>query len=225
MATLGIERYAPFMDQYFYKSLEDRYRGSREEIIDRHKGYLPYLEAVLPTLIDPHAMDLGCGRGEWVQLLSDLDIPTLGVDNNPLMIAVCRELGLNVAQEDILEHIKAQPSDTLGIVTAFHVAEHLTFDTLASLVEESLRVLQPGGLLILETPNPENLFVGACQFYLDPTHHHPLPPPLLSFLVEHSGFEMVRVLRVHEQPALIGDLPTRLIDVLSGASPDYAVVA
>jgi O-antigen chain-terminating methyltransferase len=111
------------------------------------------------------------------------------------------------------------------LVTAFHVVEHLPFSRVHTLVKEALRVLQPGGLLILETPNPENPGVGAHTFYLDPTHEKPLPPDLLAFLPEHCGFRQTRILRLQE-PAGLADTPCpSLNDVLFNASPDYAVVA
>ncbi|HEX7044660.1 MAG TPA: methyltransferase type 11, partial [Burkholderiales bacterium] len=103
---------------------------------------------------------------------------------------------------------------------------HLEFDEVRALVHEALRVLQPGGLLILETPNPENVVVGCTRFYLDPTHRRPIPPQLLSFLAEYYGYERVKVLRLQEAAELHGDNGgIALLDVLSGVSPDYAVVA
>jgi hypothetical protein len=96
---------------------------------------------------------------------------------------------------------------------------------LQALTAEALRVLQPGGLLVLETPNPENLVVGSSSFYMDPTHNRPLPPLLLSFLPEFVGFGRVKTLRLQEGVSQAAEAPVALIDVLAGVSPDYAVVA
>ena len=93
------------------------------------------------------------------------------------------------------------------------------------MVGEALRVLKPCGLLILETPNPENIVVGTTNFYFDPTHQRPLPPQLLSFLPEYFGFERVKILRLQESVELATELSPTLLDVLMGVSPDYAVVA
>ncbi|HEY8048946.1 MAG TPA: class I SAM-dependent methyltransferase, partial [Ramlibacter sp.] len=146
-----------------------------------------------------------------------------GVDADEGMLAACRAAGLDVQAGDALEYLRAQGNATAAVVSAFHVAEHLPFDKLRALVGEALRVLAPGGLLVLETPNPENLVVGSSAFYMDPTHERPLPPLLLGFVAEFAGFTRVATLRLHE--GLAQERPVALIDVLAGVSPDYAVVA
>jgi O-antigen chain-terminating methyltransferase len=92
-------------------------------------------------------------------------------------------------------------------------------------VHHGLRVLRPGGLLILETPNPENIVVGTANFYLDPTHQRPLPPPLLAFLPEYHGFARTKIMRLQESAELAAGKEPTLFDVLGGVSPDYAVMA
>lgn len=215
----------PFMNESFYRAFEDRHRGSRELIRSRLLAYLPFLEP-LTTLSTPvTALDLGCGRGEWLELLAEHGIEVTGVDLDEGMLAACRERGLMVKQADALETIRSLPADSLSLITAFHVVEHLPFDDVRSIVSESLRVLKPGGLLILETPNPENLEVGTSSFYLDPSHHFPIPPLLLSFAVEHAGFARNKVVRLQESASLRAESKIGLIDVLRGVSPDYSVVA
>jgi O-antigen chain-terminating methyltransferase len=130
-----------------------------------------------------------------------------------------------VATQDAVAALKALPDESQVIVSGFHIAEHLPFSNLQLLVQEALRVLKPAGLLILETPNPENITVGTANFYLDPTHQRPIPPQLLSFLPEHYGYAKVKVLRLQEDKSLAGKAQTSLGDVLGGVSPDYAVVA
>jgi O-antigen chain-terminating methyltransferase len=103
--------------------------------------------------------------------------------------------------------------------------EHIDFEELTSVVIESLRVLKPGGLMVLETPNPENIGVATSNFYLDPTHRRPIPPQLLSFLAGHYGFPRVKVLRLQEAAALRTETRPTLRDVIHGVSPDYAVIA
>ena len=112
------------------------------------------------------------------------------------------------------------------VVSGFHIAEHVPFAILQEMVAEALRALKPAGLLILETPNAENLVVGASSFYLDPTHRRPLPPLLLSFLTEYAGFSRTKILRLQESPELAAHRArVTLLQVLAGVSPDYAVVA
>jgi SAM-dependent methyltransferase len=212
------------MSQTFYRAFEDRYRGSRATILQRLGAYRPFL---LPlTALHAPALDLGCGRGEWLELLAECGLAGRGVDLDAGMLAACRERGLQVEQTDALAALRAQPAASLALVSAFHLVEHLPFELVQQLIAEAHRVLLPGGLLILETPNPENLSVGAASFYLDPTHERPLPPPLLEFAVEFGGFARHRVVRLQEDPALHQEATAvGLITVLEGVSPDYAVVA
>jgi len=213
------------MDREFYKDFEDRFRGTSHEVTSRLEIYLPYVEALLQSVNASEVVDLGCGRGEWLQLVSQFPVSAVGVDTDPLMIEHCVQAGLIVRNEDMLSSLSNHIEESLALVTGFHVAEHLSTDSLSELITEAFRVLQPGGLIILETPNPENLTVGACQFYLDPTHQRPLPPLLLCFLCERAGFATTRVVRLQQEARLENDLPVKLIDVLTGSSPDYAVIA
>ena len=141
------------------------------------------------------------------------------------MLEICFTLGLSSTHQDIFECLKNTPNESYLVVSAFHVVEHIPFEQLQLLISETLRVLQPGGLLILETPNPENLSVGTNSFYLDPTHQRPLPPGLLSYLPEYHGFKRTKILRLQESPDLRTLEEPQLINVIYGVSPDYAVIA
>jgi len=213
------------MSDDFYRAFEDRHRGSRELIVSRLRVYLPFVEPLKRIYPECRAVDLGCGRGEWLELMGEVGIDGHGVDLDDGMLAACRERGLSVEQRDAIEYLKGLPAESVAVVSAFHVAEHIPFAVLQTLVQEALRVLLPAGLIILETPNPENLSVGANTFYLDPTHERPIPPPLLAFLPEHYGFARTKVLRLQEAPGLRGATDVTLTDVLMGVSPDYAIVA
>jgi len=210
----------------FYKAFEERFRGSRQEVRQRLEVYLPFLEALRPFHRKFMVLDLGCGRGEWLQLLKELKFESIGVDLDQEMVNECESLGLKVRCEDVLQALKSFRSKSLSLVTGFHIAEHLSFEELRQVVGEAHRVLKDGGLLILETPNPENISVGAMNFYLDPSHQKPLPPKLMDFLAEYFGFERTKILRLQEpvvlqQPETV---PT-LQQVFDSVSPDYAVIA
>lgn len=210
----------------FYRAFEDRYRGSREVIKARLRVYLEFLRPLTGQVGEtPKAVDLGCGRGEWLELLVESGFEATGIDLDEGMLAASRERGLMVVRGDALAHLSSLPDDSLAVVSAFHLVEHLPFDALQTLISQSLRVLRPGGLLILETPNSENLVVGTSHFYLDPTHQKPIPHLLLAFLTEYHGFCRHKVLRLQEAAATASSPSPTLWDVLSGASPDYAVVA
>ncbi|MGM9428191.1 glycosyltransferase [Hydrogenophaga sp. MI9] len=210
----------------FYRAFEDRYRGSREVIKARLTVYLDFLRPLTGQETErPKAVDLGCGRGEWLELLVESGFDATGIDLDEGMLAASRERGLTVVRGDALAHLLSLPDNSQAVVSAFHLIEHLPFDALQTLVSQSLRVLRPGGLLILETPNSENLVVGTSHFYLDPTHQKPIPHQLLGFLAEYHGFVRNKILRLQEHESAVSDPSPTLWDVLAGASPDYAVVA
>ncbi|MBK8507422.1 MAG: methyltransferase domain-containing protein [Candidatus Competibacteraceae bacterium] len=209
----------------FYRAFEERHRGPRDLIKHRLSVYLPFVEPLRQIHPRCTAIDLGCGRGEWLELLQKNGFEAQGVDLDDGMLAVCTELGLTVTRQEAIEHLKSLDDNSQCIVSGFHFVEHIPFADLRVLITEALRVLRPGGLLILETPNPENVVVGTTNFYLDPTHQRPIPPLLLSFLPEYQGFERVKILRLQESPDLAGREGITLKDVFFGASPDYAIVA
>jgi SAM-dependent methyltransferase len=193
----GIDSVARAREEHAYLELERRYRGTEEEIHERISAYLPWLEkapAGAPVL------DLGCGRGEALALLGERGIPARGVDSSARMVALCRERGLDAAEGDLFETLAAVPEASLGGVVSFHVIEHLPAAALDRLVRLAYRALQPGGVLILETPNPLSLVVAARNFWLDPTHQRPVHPESLKLLYELAGFEPVERLDLRPFP-------------------------
>src|SRR5215213_2066219 len=180
-----------------YFSLEDTLRGTPEQIKEAVKVYLPVLR---DAAITADILDVGCGRGE----------------------------SLDVVESEALTYLGSLPDSSLNAVTAFHFAEHLPLDALVRFLDETGRTLKPGGLLILETPNPENLIVGSCNFYLDPTHHNPIPIPTLKLLVEARGFRCQEVIKLHPVASAkieVKDQLTSHINHYLYGPMNYAVVA
>ncbi|KVD48709.1 hypothetical protein WS61_06825 [Burkholderia sp. ABCPW 11] len=210
----------------FYRAFEDRHRGSRDLIKGRLEKYGPFVQPLAALYPGAMTFDVGCGRGEWLEVMIEAGFNATGVDLDAEMLEACRERNLPAFQGDAIERLAALDSNSHALISAFHVVEHVSFEQLKTLVREALRVLKPGGLLILETPNPENIAVATCNFYIDPSHQKPVPPLLLSFVAEHAGFDRVKVVRLQE-PAELHDpgTATHLLNVLGGVSPDYAVVA
>lgn len=211
------------MNHDFYMALEDEFRGGREEIKNRLTAYLPFVNGLKDVCASVKAIDIGCGRGEWLELLSEQKVEAIGVDVNDSMIAFCKGLNLNVVHDDVLSYLRRLVDESVGIISGFHIAEHLSFETLRSVISEAKRVLMPGGILILETPNPENITVGTSSFYIDPTHNKPIPPQLISFLTRFEGFERNKILRLQEANGVLDDVS--VFTILTGVSPDYAVIA
>ncbi len=218
----------PGMPAELYLEFEANFRGSKEMIRERLKANLVYFRENAALFSDP-VLDLGCGRGEWLQLLKEENIPAIGVDFNTAMIQCCTDAGLEAYVGDALQYLAALPANSLGGLTAFHIIEHLPLDVFIRLIDEARRVVRPGGVVLFETPNPENLIVGACNFYIDPTHRNPLPPALVAFLLKARGFERVEIDRRHPgDPALLlkGDdeaITGPLNRLLFGAQ-DYAAI-
>lgn len=184
----------------FYLAFEDSCRSTRAEGEAKLRPYLPYVEQLRQRQDSLHAVDLGCGRGEWLTLLQGMSVDALGVDTNISMVETCKQLGCQVTLQDGQQWLLDQADNSVDLITSFHVIEHLPFAALYAWFEQFARVIAPGGMLILETPNPENLLVSSHTFYHDPTHHHPLTPALLEFMVSFFGFQLVSTERLNPYP-------------------------
>jgi len=213
-----------------YAALEDEFRGSRSEIKERLSFYLPKLtEAGIGSESMP-VLDVGCGRGEWLELLREQQMTASGIDLNRVLLAICEERELPAIEAEAVAYLRSLPEASLGAVTAFHLIEHLTLPQLLNLLDAIWRVLKPGGMAIFETPNPNNMFVSSRYFYLDPTHRHPVPPLLGRFLAEARGFERVEILELHPWPdehrvdtRTGGDVAARFNECFYGPQ-DYAII-
>ncbi len=222
---------ADFMRDQFYVEFEALFRGSMAEIKQRMTVYLPYLKHVTSLPRDQRlpVVDVGCGRGEWLELLNENDIPAMGVDMNQAMVKVCVERGLLVRCADAIAYLRELPAGSVSAVTGFQIIEHLPFPVFVELLEAALHALCPGGIVIFETPNPENLKVGACNFYFDPTHLHPIIPQVAEFTAKQRGYSKAEILRLHPYPDELlvqGDSDiARVINKEFYGPQDYALIA
>ncbi len=214
-----------------YAAFEDRFRGSREAIIATLSDYESDIDRLASR---GPVLDLGPGRGEWLEVLRGRGVKAYGVDTNPTFVEQGRARGLDVRLGDAITHLAEVPASSVGAVTAFHLVEHLPLDVLTELLERAFVAMAPGGRLLLETPNPSNLIVGASNFYLDPTHLRPLHPDLLQFLVESAGFVEVEIRHLHplreleHRPSIDDPELADLIDYVRWSMfgpQDYAVLA
>ena len=211
-----------------YVAFEDRFRGARDEIKERQAAYLPLLRECGAGAPERPILDVGCGRGEWLDLLRDHGLAARGVDLNEAMVELCRGLGLDAAAGDAIEHLRAVPTASLGAVTGFHIIEHLPFKVFVQLLDESLRALASGGVIVFETPNPDNVLVGSRNFYLDPTHRNPLPKEMTVMMAEARGFARANALPLHPTGVSFNAEDKALGERLDGlfyGPQDYALVA
>ncbi len=214
----------------FYVSFEDCFRGTREDIKLRMEIYLPIVAEAKAGDESAPILDIGCGRGEWLELLKGVGLIARGVDLNRVMVGECRVMGFDVIEADAISYLRTQNANSLGAITGMHIIEHIPFKRLIALFDEVLRNLKPGGVAIFETPNPENLITGACNFYYDPTHLNPLPPEPMRFVMEIRGFSRVEIMRLHPHPeeAKLQEGPEQVRQIINDrffGAQDYALVA
>ncbi len=186
--TPALEPLVRSREELSYLELEQRYRGTGDDIEERLSVYLEVLSGQEPIL------DLGCGRGESLELFERQGWAAEGVDGSAEMVEQCRKKGLHAHEGDLFDHLAAAQPESLGAIVSFHVIEHLPVETLDRLVRLAFRALRPGGILILETPNPLSVVVAARNFWLDPTHRRPVHPETLRLFYELAGFEAIEFL-------------------------------
>jgi len=178
---------APSLDAYKYVGFEDQFRGSQLDIRGRVAAYVPLFEGASDVL------DVGCGRGEFLDVLREHGIRARGIDLNPEMAAVSRERGLDATAGDALAYVLSLPDESLGGLFAAQVVEHLEPDYLMRFLEAASHKLRPGSKIVLETINPACWFAFFSSYIRDITHAQPLHPDTLQYLVTASGFQKVSV--------------------------------
>lgn len=193
-----------------YRRFEDRFRGSRKRITELQQPFVPLLAGHAPVL------DVGCGRGELLEVLAGAGIEARGVDTDAGMLAIARVNGVtNVEEADAVEILKNAEPGSLGAVVAMQVIEHLPYEALQELLLAARHALRAGGRLIVETVNPHAI-AAMKGFWLDPTHQHPLFPEVTLELVQEAGFDSGFVF----YPGGVGD-----VEADRHRQPAYAVVA
>jgi len=177
-----------WMEDEDYRSFQDRFRGNPEVIAERLREHVVRFDGV-----EGRVADLGCGRGEFLDLLAEADIDAIGVDINATEAEECRRRGHDAVVSDLLEWLSEQKDASLGGVFMAQVIEHLAPTDWQRFVELAAAKLEAGGRLVVETINPGSLYALARAYVVDPTHIRPVHPELLSFLARRSGLCAVDV--------------------------------
>jgi O-antigen chain-terminating methyltransferase len=239
----GAPTAGPDANAYAYVGFEDRFRGSAEEIRQRLLPYLPLFAGATNVL------DVGCGRGELLDLFRERGIGARGIDLNEEMAALCRDRGLQADRADAVGFLASQPDGSLGGLIATQVVEHLKPDYLMRFLEIAHQKLAPGATLVLETINPACWTAFFDAYIRDLTHAQPLHPDTLKYLVQAAGYQSVQVQflspvadaeklpTVHADPASYDQQPAlvELVDAVNAHADrlnarlfsfrDYAVIA
>ena len=191
----------PTNDDQFYHDFEEVFRGSFETICDRVSGYVPLIREHVPDFSAARFIDLGSGRGEWLEVIrANGATDYVGVDLNDVQNDFARTRGHQAITQDGVAYLASLENESIDVITAFQLIEHLPMSSLMQLLEQSFRVLRKGGVILFETPNPQTLMVGANSFYLDPSHKRSLDPRLTTFMAEYCGFSQVRAIQANSDP-------------------------
>jgi SAM-dependent methyltransferase len=179
-------------EEWLYRRLEEGLRGSEADVRAALAPYVDYARRHPAPVLD-----VGCGRGEFLELCRDAGIDAHGYDTNARSIADLQARGLNASVGAIPACLAAHADGSIGTILAAHVVEHLPVGALLELFAQAKRVLRAGGFLMLETPNAEALAVSASDFWRDPTHLAPRHVAALTLLAREYGFAVEQVQAVH----------------------------
>jgi O-antigen chain-terminating methyltransferase len=175
------------LKDWHYAAFENRHRGTEEEVKNQQSQFLPYFQNKETIL------DLGCGRGEFLELCRDNGINAQGIDLNEQMIEICQDKGLDCQKGDLMVILAEKQDNSLGGIFSSQVIEHLSPGQLKKLIELAYFKVAPGCNVILETINPVSVFALVQIYFLDLSHQKPIHPQTTKFLLESSGFEDVEI--------------------------------
>ena len=203
-----------------YSRFAERFRGSDEQIRRNMEFYRPYFAGLASVL------DIGCGRGEFLEVMREAGVSARGIDLSAESVAHCHDKGLDAEIADLFTYLAAQPDGEFDGILSSQVVEHLPPERVPEMIRLCGAKLRRGGVLAIETPNPECLAIFATYFYLDPTHTRPMPHQYLQFCMEEAGFTAIEVRTL--APAIetmpeLASLPTDFRERFFGGL-DYAII-
>jgi O-antigen chain-terminating methyltransferase len=203
-----------------YARFADKFRGPEEYVRNNQRLYAPLFAG------SSNVLDIGCGRGEFLDVMRESGVPAQGIDLDAESVALCKSKGHQAETADLFAYLSDQPDGVFDGIFAAQVVEHLPPEQLPHMIQVCSAKLRRGGVLVLETPNPECLAIFATHFYLDPTHTRPIPPSLMAFYFEEFGLGRIEVRRlspaIESMPA-VAELPPQFREAFFGGL-DYAII-
>ena len=203
-----------------YGKFAEKFRGPEEYVKSGQRIYLADFSG------RENVLDIGCGRGEFLETMRDAGVPARGIDLSEESVAMCRAKGLNAEVADLFVYLNDLPEASLDGIFCSQVVEHLAPERLPEMIKLCAARLSRGGVIAIETPNPECLAIFATHFYLDPTHTRPVPAALLAFYMEEFGMGRLETRKltpaVESMPSL-AELPAGFRETFFGAL-DYAIL-
>jgi O-antigen chain-terminating methyltransferase len=203
-----------------YGRFAERFRGSEDYVKSGQKFYVPYFAGRREVL------DIGCGRGEFLDLMRAAGVPARGIDLSEESVDHCRQKGLQAEVADLFTYLDGLADASLEGIFSAQVVEHLPANRLPEMIRLAAQKLARGGVIAIETPNPQCLAIFATHFYLDPTHVRPIPHALLSFYMEEYGIGHIEVHMLSpaiESMAALVSLPDDFRNAFFGGL-DYAII-
>jgi O-antigen chain-terminating methyltransferase len=188
----------PSSPNFDYTRFAERFRGSEEYVKASHLFYRRFFEG------RENILDIGCGRGEFLEVMRDAGVTARGIDLSEESVNLCRSKGLAAETADLFHYLAGLPESSLGGIFCSQLVEHLPPERLPEMLKLAVSRLERGGVIAIETPNPECLAIFATHFYLDPTHTRPVPHPLLAFYLEEFG---VGAIEVHKLSPAVESMP------------------
>jgi 2-polyprenyl-3-methyl-5-hydroxy-6-metoxy-1,4-benzoquinol methylase len=203
-----------------YTRFAEKFRGPEEYVKAGQEIYLPYFAG------RRNVLDIGCGRGEFLEAMRSAGVGAKGIDLSEESVALCRSKGLEAETADLFPYLENLAESSLDGIFCSQVVEHLPPERLPEMVRLAASRLERGGVIAIETPNPECLAIFATHFYLDPTHTRPVPSALLAFYLEEFGMGRIEVRKLAsalESMPSLAELPTDFRNAFFGAL-DYAIL-
>ena len=212
------------MKSDFYFKFENRFRGDEDSILKGLSIYDVLIHQIISKVSNPKILDVGCGRGEFLQKWKKYTPNVVGIENDEKMATICRSKGLEIIEDNAICSFQKLSDKSISVITIFHMIEHLQYDQLFELLNECSRTLQDDGVLIIETPSIDNLIVSTKNFYIDYSHKTHINPDSFSFMVENLGFDKVKHYFLRGGPLKDAE-HSKLTRLLNGVAQDILFIA